>query len=113
MVLTATLTSGKVKTSGPRCSNTPAHAATATTNGANAMTTREIIQPSDNRHIQPVGFVEDEADNLLAFLNALTMMLPARFTHNMEAKDFEAIMVQVIRQAERVRAAVDQRAGHA
>lgn len=77
-------------------------------------TTRSISTQTQSSRCRAVGFPEDEAEQMLALIGAFEVMLPARFDHNMEAKDFGAILTALTIQAERIVAALEgQHVGHA
>ena len=77
------------------------------------MPTLRSISDQPNTHIRELSAPEDETDQLLNLINALGMIVPPRFGHNMEAQDFAAILTALELQTERVRESIDLAGGAA
>ena len=73
----------------------------------------ESIPTQPKSHIRELSAPEDEADQLLSLINALGIIVPPRFGHNMEAQDFAAILTALELQTERVRESIDLAGGAA
>ena len=77
------------------------------------MQTLRSISDQSNTHIRDLSAPEDETDQLLSLINALGIIVPPRFGHNLEAQDFAAILTALEMQTERVREAIDLAGGAA
>lgn len=73
----------------------------------------ESIPTQSKSHIREIAAPQDETDQLLSLINALGIIVPPRFGHNLEAQDFSAILTALELQTERVREAIDLAGGAA